>query len=196
MKRVGLTGGIGSGKSTVARIFQSLGIPVYFADERGKYLLDHDIELKDAVSAAFGQEIYPEGRLDPKALGAVVFQDPERLKELNALVHPAVGRDYRAWCEATLTEAIPFTIKEAAILFETGGYKEMDETIVVSAPEELRVARVMERDGVEEEAVRARMERQWPEGDKVMLADYVIVNDGENSLIEQVVELWKVLQDN
>lgn len=194
MKRVGLTGGIGSGKSTVARIFQSLGIPIYFADDRGKYLLDHDIELKHAVTAAFGNEIYPESKLDRKALGTIVFQDPDRLKELNALVHPAVGRDYRAWCEATATEDIPFTIKEAAILFETGGYKDMDVNIVVTAPEELRIARVMERDVIDESAVRARMDQQWPEGDKVLLADYVIVNDGEISLIEQVVELWKELK--
>lgn len=193
MKRVGLTGGIGSGKTTVARIFQSLGIPIYFADDRGKYLLDHDIELMVAVTAAFGSAIYPDGKLDRKALGAIVFQDPARLKELNALVHPAVRRDYRAWCEATATEDIPFTIKEAAILFETGGYKEMDVTIVVSAPEELRIARVMDRDGVEEREVRARMDQQWPEGDKVLLADYVIVNDGEHSLIEQVVELYREL---
>ena len=194
MKRVGLTGGIGSGKSTVARIFQSLGVPIYFADDRGKYLLDHDLELKEAVRAAFGESVYPGGKLDRKALGAIVFDSPDRLSELSALVHPAVGRDYLAWCEATAVEDNPFTIKEAAILFETGGYREMDATIVVSAPEELRISRVMSRDGVEEDAVRARMDRQWPEGDKVALADYVIVNDGELSLIEQVVELHKELK--
>jgi dephospho-CoA kinase len=193
MKRVGLTGGIGSGKSTVASIFEQLDIPVYFADDRGKYLLDHDLELKDAVRAAFGEEVYPEGKLDRKVLGAVVFSDPEKLTQLNALVHPAVGRDYRAWCEATATEDVPYTIKEAAILFETGGYTEMDVNLVVTAPEEMRIARVMARDEVDEEAVRARMERQWPEGDKVMLADYVIVNDGEHSLIEQVMALHREL---
>lgn len=193
MKRVGLTGGIGSGKSTVARIFQGLGIPIYSADDRGKYLLDHDLELKDAVRVAFGEAIYPDGNLDRKALGAIVFDDSERLSELSAMVHPAVGRDYRAWCEATAFEDIPFTIKEAAILFEAGGYREMDSIIVVTAPEELRIARVMSRDGVDEEAVQARIDKQWPEGDKVALADYIIVNDGEHSLIEQAVELWKEL---
>jgi dephospho-CoA kinase len=193
VKRIGLTGGIGSGKSTVARIFSQLGIPIYYADERGKYLLVHDLELKEAVKRAFGEAIYPNDALDAKALGAVVFNDPECLTALNALVHPAVRRDYIAWCEATQGEA-EYSIKEAAILFETGGQREMDATIVVTAPEPLRIERVMQRDGVGAAAVQSRLDRQWPEGDKVALADYIIVNDGDHSLIEQVKALDAEIQ--
>lgn len=189
--RIGLTGGIGSGKTTVAKIFSSLGVPIYYSDNRGKYLLDHDIDLKEKVILEFGDSVYPEGKLDRKALGAIVFNNAERLQALNALVHPAIGRDYRAWLESLASDK-RFSIKEAAILFETGGHREMDETILVSAPEDMRVARVMARDGVSEEAVRARMDKQWPEGDKLELADYIIVNDGEHSLVEQVMGLYQL----
>lgn len=193
MKRIGLTGGIGSGKTTVARIFHSLGIPIYYADERGRHLLQQDVDLKDAIRKEFGDEVMVDQAIDRKALGSIVFKNPNRLAALNALVHPAVGRDYRAWCEATEGEA-PYTIKEAAILFETGGHREMDATILVTAPEELRIERVMSRDGVTREEVLARMKNQWPEKDKVELADHIITNDGEHSLVLQVMDLHGVLK--
>lgn len=193
MIRVGLTGGIGSGKTTVARIFEALRIPIYYADSRGKFLLENDVDLKESVVETFGEEILnEEGAIERSKLAEIVFNDPDKLERLNSLVHPAVGRDYRAWCEST-SEGHPYTIKEAAILMETGLYREMDVNIIVTAPEELRVKRVMERDGADESQVRSRMDKQWPEGDKIPLADYIVVNDGEHSLIEQVLALHALL---
>jgi len=192
MRRIGLTGGIGSGKTTVARIFERLRIPIYYSDERAKQLMTVDIDLVDAVTKEFGPDIYSDGQLNRKALADIVFSNPARLKALNALVHPAVGRDFRAWCEG-VSPATDYVVKEAAIIFETGGHRFLDEVIMVSAPEQLRLERVMARDGVEESAVRARMDRQWSEEDKLQLADHVILNDGSISLIEQVVDLHKEL---
>jgi len=188
MRRIGLTGGIGSGKTTVAGIFESLHVPVYYSDDRAKELMTVDIDLIEAVKKEFGEDTYTDGVLNRKALADIVFSDPARLKALNALVHPAVGRDFRAWCEGIETES-EYVLKEAAIIFETGGHRFLDEVILVSAPEDLRVSRVMARDEVDEAAVRARMARQWSEEDKLKLADQVILNDGSISLIEQVVEL-------
>ena len=195
MIRVGLTGGIGSGKTTVAHIFESLCVPIYYADDRAKFLLDQDVELRQQVITEFGAHVYTEdGDLDKAKLATIVFKDAAKLADLNALVHPAVGRDYRAWCE-TMINASVYSIKEAAILFETGIHREMDLNILVTAPETLRIRRVIERDGVTEDQVRARMERQWPDGDKIPLADFLIVNDGEHSLIEQVTQLHQLILD-
>ncbi|NNC82265.1 MAG: dephospho-CoA kinase [Flavobacteriales bacterium] len=192
MIRVGLTGGIGSGKTTVARIFSALGVPIYYADERAKYLMHHDVDLKVAVSVEFGPRAYVDGELDRAYLSSVVFADRDRLKALNRLVHPAVRRDYRAWLEGLSGDA-PYCIKEAAIIFETGGHKELDRTILVTAPEDLRIERVMQRDDVSEEQVRSRMKEQWSDADKLDLADHVIQNDGKHSLIEQVMDLHEIL---
>ncbi len=191
MKRIGLTGGIGSGKSTVAKLFATLGVPVYTSDDRAKALMHTDLDLKQAIIERFGQEVYPKGELDRKSLADRVFSNPAELAELNALVHPAVGRDFRAWLENMAIDGHPYIIKEAAILFEAGADKEMDEVIVVTAPESLRIDRVMKRDGVDEASVRARISKQWSDEDKLERADHVITNDGEHSLIEQVLELHK-----
>lgn len=192
---VGLTGGIGSGKSTVARIFETLGIPVYTADDRAKFLMDRDVDLMEAIKSRFGPAIYTEQGLDRQALSDIVFRDGDALKDLNALVHPAVGRDFRAWVEG-MEPDIPYAIKEAAILFETGGHREMGVNILVTAPEELRIQRVMERDGVSEEDVEARIAKQWPDSDKEPLADHIIINDGVHSLIEQVMAIHEGLQQH
>ncbi|NND93543.1 MAG: dephospho-CoA kinase [Flavobacteriales bacterium] len=194
MIRVGLTGGIGSGKSTVASIFSILGIPIYYADLRAKHLLATDMDLKESVITEFGKGILGEdGGVDRKALAELVFNDEEKLSKLNAIIHPAVGRDYRAWCEATAVGSYPYTIKEAAILFETGGYREMDTNILVTAPEEIRIERVVVRDGVSADDVRSRMDRQWSEMEKIPLADHIITNDNKHSLIEQVIQLHRNL---
>ena len=195
MTLVGLTGGIGSGKSTVARIFETLGIPIYTADDRAKILMNHDVDLMEAIKSRFGAEVYSEEGLDRKALSDIVFQDGEALRDLNALVHPAVARDFRAWMEG-LDSDITYAIKEAAILFETGGQREMDVSILVTAPEDLRIQRVMERDGVGADAVKARMAKQWPDSDKEPLADHIIINDGSHSLIEQVMHIHSALQQH
>jgi len=188
LKRIGLTGGIGSGKTAVAQIFEKLGVPVYYADERAKKLMHMDFDLVKSIKLNFGKEIYVEGALDRVALASLVFNDPEQIKTLNNLVHPAVARDFSAWLESQ-EKNIPYVLKEAAILFESGSHRDLDAVILVSAPVEIRLKRVMDRDALDEASVRARMANQWPESDKIPLSDYLIVNDGEHSLIEQVMAL-------
>ena len=192
MKKIGLTGGIGSGKTTVAKIFETLGVPVYYSDDRAKKIMEFDHDLISAITATFGEEVYVDGKLQRKVLANIVFTDPERLAELNKLVHPAVGRDFRAWCEGMSAENA-YVLKEAAIIFETGGHKFLDQVLLVTCPEDLRIERVMARDGVEAQSVKDRMARQWSDADKVKLADHVIDNSPDVSLIDQVLALHKLM---
>lgn len=188
--RAGITGGIGSGKTTVCRIFESLGIPVYDADYWAKWLIVNDTEVKQAITALFGPEAYlPDGQYNRALVAGIVFQAPAKLAALNAAVHPAVERHARTWHDEQARKGLPYTLKEAALLVESGSHQFLDALIVVTAPEALRIRRVMTRDGVSEEAVRARMANQMPEPEKVRLADHVIVNDGAHSLVRQV---WTV----
>lgn len=191
MQKIGITGGIGSGKSTVCRVFEWLGIPVYYADERAKWLMQHDAELRQAIVQLLGQEAYlPDGSLNRPYIAGIVFQDANQLQSLNQLVHPAVHRDAERW---HLIQHAPYTLREAALLFESGGYQLMDKMIVVTAPEELRIQRVMARDGVSRKAVLARMAQQWPEARKVAMADYIIYNDEQTLLLPQVLALHQTL---
>lgn len=190
--RVGITGGIGSGKTTVCQIFESLGIPVYYADEWAKWLINNDAAVKKGILEIFGPEAYtPEGAYNRAFVAKIVFTDKEKLTALNALVHPAVERHSRAWHHEQVLLDVPYTLKEAALMVESGSHKFLDYLIVVSAPEALRIQRVMQRDGVTEEQVRVRMKSQMPEAEKVKLADFVIVNDGGQMLIPQV---WQIHQ--
>ena len=191
-RKVGITGGIGSGKTTVCKIFETLGIPVYYADDRAKWLMAHDPALKASIVAAFGAEAYrTDGALNRAFLAEAVFGDAAQLKRLNALVHPAVGRDAEAW-HAQQT-GVPYTLKEAALLFESGSYRRLDKVITVFAPRELRLQRIMRRDGARREQVEARMAHQLPEEEKVRRADYVIYNDGRAPLIRQAWEIHRIL---
>lgn len=193
--KVGITGGIGSGKTTVCKIFEALGIPVYYADERAKWLMAHDEALKAAIIEAFSSQAYTgDGSLNRAYLAEVVFGDEQQLQRLNALVHPAVGRDAEAWHERQ--SAAPYTLKEAALLFESGSFRQLDKVITVYAPRELRLQRVMRRDGATREQVEARMARQLPEEEKVRRADYVIYNDGRAPLVRQVWEIHRALSGN
>lgn len=188
--RVGITGGIGSGKTTVCHIFETLGIPVYDADYWAKWLITNNPEVKQAITGLFGPDAYlPDGTYNRALVAGIVFRDPEKLAALNAAVHPAVERHARTWHEAQAKQGLPYTLKEAALLVENGSYQLLDRLIVVTAPEDLRIRRVMQRDGISEAAVRARMQNQLPEAEKVRVADFVIVNDGERSLVQQV---WAV----
>ena len=192
--RVGITGGIGSGKTTVCHIFESLGIPVYVADYWAKWLIMNDPEVKQAITGLFGPEAYlPDGAYNRALVSGIVFHDPEKLAALNAAVHPAVERHARAWHEAQAQQGVPYTLKEAALLVENRSYQLLDRLIVVTAPEDLRIRRVMQRDGISEAAVRARMKNQLPEAEKVQVADFVIVNDGAQSLVQQVWAVHQVL---
>jgi dephospho-CoA kinase len=186
--RVGITGGIGSGKSAVCRIFhEALGIPIFYADIWAKKLVNFDPELRDGIIQIFGSEAYtPDGGYNRPFVAKIAFSDPAKLAALNALVHPAVEAESLHWHEHQAELGFPYTLKEAALIVESGGHLKLDFLIVVIAPEDLRIKRVMERDGFTEEQVRARMKGQLPEEEKLKLADFVIVNDGSQMLIPQV----------
>ena len=186
MLRVGLTGGIGSGKSLIARILRILEVPVFEADVEAKKLMEQDPELIGSIKGRFGDHIYSGGKLDRKSLASVVFKDPAALKELNAIVHPVVRKAFSNWADR---QNAPYVVMEAAILAETGGHSAFDRIIVVSAPEELRIQRVMQRDGVEEEAVRSRMKNQATEEERLAIADHVIVNDGKQMVLPQALSI-------
>jgi dephospho-CoA kinase len=187
MLKVGITGGIGSGKSTVCRVFEWLGIPVYYADDRAKWLMVHDLHLRAAILALLGNASYHEdGTLNRTYIAEKVFQNKELLLQLNALVHPVVHRDGELWHRV---QQAPYTLREAALLYESGGFHLMDRMIVVTAPIELRIQRVMARDGVDRKDVESRIARQMAEEEKVKLADFVIHNDEVTPLLPQILEV-------
>ena len=187
MLKIGITGGIGSGKSTVAKIFELLGIPVYYADAAAKDIMNRDPELKAQVQQHFGADVYDSnGQLDRKRLGNIVFNDQEKLQLLNSLVHPATIRDSEQW---SLRQKSPYVLKEAALLFESESFHYLDKIIGVSAPQPLRILRVMQRDKVSRNEVFARMHKQMDETIKMRLCDYVIYNDEQQMVIPQVLKL-------
>lgn len=190
MMRVGLTGGIGSGKTTVGRVFRTLGIPIFEADAEGRRLLAHDTALKQAIVERFGASIRNDEGIDRAALAGIVFKDPAALKALNALIHPAVREAFDRW---TREQRAPYVMMEAAVLAESGGHRTLDAIVVVSAPEPLRIRRVLERDGVLEEAVRARLANQVSEAERLAIADHVIHNDDTQMVIPQVLRVHAAL---
>ena len=190
MHEVGLTGGIGSGKSTVARIFETLGYLVYYADDRAKALTNVHPTVISQIKNAFGEDIYLEnGQLDRKKLAGIVFQDKDKLAVLNGIVHPATRQDFADWLDKIpSTYAKNFILKEAAILFESGSYQDMEAVISVYAPKSERLKRVLKRDDTAEAQVLARMDNQWAENIKLRKADFVIYNDGSHPIIPQITE--------
>lgn len=192
MLHVGITGGIGAGKTTVCKLFEVLGIPIYYADDRAKWLMENQQELISGIVQLFGTEAYDaQKHLNRSYIAQKAFHNPELLQQLNALVHPAVALDGMEWQQAQ--SEIPYTLKEAALLFESGSYKLLDKIIVVSAPLELRIQRVMERDGSTREAVLQRISRQIPQEEKEARADFIIRNDGISPLIPQVLSIHQKL---
>lgn len=190
MKKIGITGGIGSGKTTVCKIFESLGIPVYYADDRAKALMTDNMELVSAIKDLFGDQAYLEdGSLNRPFIASIVFNDKKKLAQLNGLVHPAVAKDGIIWQQSQ--SLVPYTLKEAALLIESGSYQAMDYLVTVWAPRETRIQRVLQRDGTTREEVEARMDKQMPEFEKLKLAHFVIINDGERSLVKQVQQLHR-----
>ncbi len=184
MKYGGLTGGMGSGKSTVALIFEALGVAVYYADERAKALYEKE-EVAIQLRSLMGDEVFDNGRVNTKKLAGLVFGSQEKLEALNGLIHREVALDFKSWAER---QSGAYVLKEAAILFETGSYKKMDFNILVVAPEALRIKRVMARNGWSLNEIKSRLEKQWNDEQKRALAHYVIENQGE-ALIPQVLKL-------
>lgn len=191
MLKVGITGGIGSGKTTVARIFALLGVPVYYADDAAKTIMQTDELLIQQVKAHFGEQIYDSNNvLDRATLGKIVFNDKDKLELLNSLVHPATIRHSDEWADR---QTAPYVLKEAALLFESGSFQYLDKCIGVFAPQPLRILRVMKRDNVSRNDVLARMHKQIDDNIKMKLCDYVIRNDDQEMVIPQVLTLHETL---
>ncbi len=190
MLKIGLTGGIGSGKTTVARIFEVLGIPVYYADAEAKRLMNTDPDLKKKIITGFGPEAYKEGILDRVWLAAQVFDNADKLNVLNSFVHPVTIRDAESWMKRQTT---PYAIKEAALIFEGALEKYFDFIIGVTAPESLRLERTVQRDKISAEQVLKRMQQQMDEEEKMRRCDFVILNDGIQAVIPQVLKIHETL---
>lgn len=194
MIKVGITGNIGSGKSTIAKLFALLGIPVYDADSRAKAIMLDDAQLKSDLITQFGEETYfADATLNRAHLSQQVFNNPDKLNALNALVHPAVFRDFNSWLNQHKTSHTPYILKEAALLVESGSFKDLDYLILVQADEELRLQRSMARDAVSAEAVLSRMKNQMPQENKVPYAQFFIQNNSNDLLIPQVLEIHREL---
>jgi dephospho-CoA kinase len=193
MIKIGLTGGIGSGKTTVASIFSSFGIPIYDSDKRAKYLMNHNDELINSIKELLGEEAYTGKQLNKEYVSSQVFTNPTLLQQLNHLVHPKVAQDFNNWCNEHKNE--PFVLKEAAILIESNAHKTLDKVIVVNAPLVVRVNRVMKRDNTDLESVKTRIDNQMSEKERNSYADYIINNDGKTSLIMQVRKVIEELRN-
>lgn len=196
MLKIGITGGIGTGKSTVANIFHLLGIPVYNADKRAKYLINHDDKLKKQIRDTFGDSAFHDDsdQLNTQWMADNVFKHDENLKMLNKLVHPRVFDDYESWLKDK--QEYPYTLKEAALIFEAGADKQLDKIISVYAPEPVKIERVRQRDPERSlSAIKAIIRQQMPEAKKRKLADYVIFNDESQSVIQQVLETDRLIKE-
>lgn len=189
MLKIGITGGIGSGKTTICKVFETLGIPVFYADTVAKQIMTTDSILIAGIKDTFGtQSYFEDGVLNNKHIANIVFSNEVELNKLNALVHPAVFRAFDEW-DAKLPKHLPYSLKEAALLFESGSYEMCDKNILVTAPQALKIARVIQRDKVSEEQVLARMNKQFTDRQKLKMADYFIENNENKSIILQVLDL-------
>lgn len=186
MLKIGLTGGIGSGKTTVAKVFETLDIPVYYADNAAKRLMNTDDELKAGVISHFGEAAYVNGELDRKYLAGIVFNNKEKLDLLNSLTHPVTIRDAEDWMNR---QTAPYAIKEAALLFESGAAEKLDYIIGVYAPQHIRIKRVMQRDDLSTDEVLKRISRQIDEEMKMKLCNFVITNNDQELVLPQVMKL-------
>jgi dephospho-CoA kinase len=188
---IGLTGGIGSGKSTVANYIASKGIPVYIADEEAKKIMERS-DVKHNIQILFPQSVLnDDNTLNRNKIAEFVFSNPEKLKQLNAIVHPAVKNHFNNWINEH--KNVPFIIKEVAILFETGGHKDCDKVILITAPEEVRIERAMKRDNSSKKSVSARIKNQLPEADKIKLSDFVVENTNLETTLLKIDEILKIL---
>ena len=191
MKKIGLTGGIGVGKTYVSKIFQNLGYPVFNADIQAKNCLIEDKELIHKIKNTFGSTIYKAGALQKKELANIVFKNIQKLDQLNKLVHPVVKKRFSDWCKK---QDASLVIKEAAILFESDSHIGLDAVICISCPEDIRIERVKKRDQISKDEVLNRINKQMPQKQKERLSNYVIVNDGSQLLLPQIVNILKEME--
>ncbi len=194
MKKVGVTGGIGSGKSLVCKIFRCLNVPVFFADDEANILLETDKEIRLALTGFFSKELYLSGKLNKQMLADLIFSDRKNMDIVNNTIHPAVLERFTEWCTCQTKSA--YVIMEAAIIFETGTDRFLDKVINISAPEAIRIERVCKRDGVSKEKVIERINNQLTEKERKEKADINLVNDGKEMLLPQVLEVHKLLSGN
>ncbi len=193
MKRIGITGGIGSGKSTVCEIFKTLDIQVYNADIEAKKIMVSNASVKKQVKTLLGEQAYfRNGKPDRKYIASKIFSDKVLLDGINKIVHPAVNMDTARWME-NLPQNTPYAIYEAALLVENGSYRNMDKLIVVTCPEDIRISRVMQRDRLSYDEVASKIKNQLPESQKTKVADYIINNDGNSNLKDQVIKIHNKL---
>jgi dephospho-CoA kinase len=191
MLKIGITGGIGSGKTTVCKVFETLGIPVFYADVVAKQIMVVDPILISGVKEAFGPMSYlNDGSLNNKHIASIVFADPKELTKLNELVHPAVFRAFETWV-TNVADDVPYILKEAALLFESGSYKLCDQSLLVIAPHQLKMDRVIARDSVTADQVTSRMDKQFSDEQKLKLADHILYNNESQSVVTQVMELHR-----
>ncbi len=192
MIKVGITGGIGSGKTMVAEALNSLGFPIYHADLRGRWLTDNHPEIQAKITDLFGDNIYSNGKLDRGRVSWIVFNDKEKLQKLNNIIHPVVAEDFNQWTIDHQNNTLLF--KEAAIMFESGANKDLDYVVCVTAPQDIRLQRVISRDGATPDQVLARMKNQMDDEERQSLSDFVIVNDGRQFVIPQLLNVLEELQ--
>lgn len=190
MLKAGITGGIGSGKTTVCQVFETLGIPVFYADVEVRHLVNTEPSVIAEIQSLFGADIYRDGLLDRRQVASIVFADKYKLEQLNAITHPAAIAAAKRWMEQQTT---PYALKEAALFFETGSHKNMDVMIGVYAPLEVRISRVMTREHISRQEVLDRIGKQMNEEEKMKQCDFVITNDEQNAIIPQVLALHRQL---
>ena len=190
MKKIGITGGIGSGKTYVASVFKSLGIPIFNADIQAKKIMTSSGKLIKLVKEEFGNEIYKDSDLNKEKLASIVFSNSDKLQKLNSLVHPIVKEEFNNWCKK---QTSPYIIKEAAILFESNSHIGLDAVICVSAPLDLRMRRLLNRDDYSKKEIKKRIENQISQEEKQKLSDYIIVNDEKDLLLPKIIKFHKEL---
>jgi dephospho-CoA kinase len=191
MIKVGVTGGIGSGKSMICQVFSHLGVPVYTADEAAKDLMDHDPEIKKGMIGVFGATIYKGGKLNRSKLSGLIFDNPKLLADVNRIVHPGVRHNFSKW-SASFTR-VPFIIQESAILFESNAFNLFDYIILVTAPEEIRIQRVLSRPGMTREKILRIMKNQLPEEEKIVRSHFVIKNDETTLILPLILTIYTEL---
>jgi len=195
MKKIGITGGIGSGKTTVCEIFKLLGVPVFHADEEAKNLQNNDLQIRELLINLFGKHIYSlDGMLDRKKLAMLIFNDSAALANVNAIIHPAVRQSFQKWTDNHLDRS--YILYEAAVLLESGYASDFDRNILVLADEKLRIDRVIRRDHISEALVKQRINNQMPDSQKIKIVDYIIENNNEKLLFPQIIELDKLIRSD